>query len=43
MFWDHADTLTYLAWLQEAGFRLIWHRLIPEGTSNHTLVLAQKN
>jgi SAM-dependent methyltransferase len=42
MFWEHADTPTYLAWLQEAGMLVLWHRIIPEGTSNHTLVLAQK-
>jgi cyclopropane fatty-acyl-phospholipid synthase-like methyltransferase len=41
MFWDHADTPTYLGWLQEAGMNVLWHRVIPEGTSNHTLVLAQ--
>lgn len=41
MFWDHADTLTYLAWLREAGMRLLWHRVIPEGASSHTLLLAQ--
>ena len=33
MFWDHADTQTYLAWLEEAGMHLHWHRVIPEGTS----------
>jgi SAM-dependent methyltransferase len=41
MFWDHADTPAYLAWLPEAGMRVLWNRVIPEGTSNHTLVLAQ--
>ena len=24
-----------------AGFDVLWHRVIPEGTSNHTLVLAR--
>ena len=41
MFWDHTDTQTYLAWLRGAGMRVLWHRVIPEGASNHTLVLAQ--
>jgi trans-aconitate methyltransferase len=41
MFWDHADTATYVAWLREVGMNVLWHRIIPEGTSNHTLVLAQ--
>jgi trans-aconitate methyltransferase len=41
MFWDHADSGTYLTWLQDAGMRVLWDRVIPEGASNHTLVLAQ--
>jgi cyclopropane fatty-acyl-phospholipid synthase-like methyltransferase len=41
MFWDHADTATYLAWLQEAGLDPLWHRVIPEGAARHTLVLAR--
>jgi len=40
MFWDHADTATYLRWLQAAQLMPIWHRYIPEGNSGHTLVLA---
>jgi hypothetical protein len=42
MFWDHADTGTYLRWLTAAGLRPIWDRYIPEGDSGHTLVLAQR-
>jgi SAM-dependent methyltransferase len=41
MFWDHADTATYLQWLTAARFIPIWHRYIPEGTSGHTLILAR--
>jgi trans-aconitate methyltransferase len=41
MFWDHADTPTYLALLREAGMNVLWHQVIPEGSSNHSLVLAQ--
>ena len=42
MYWSHADQETYLAWLKEAGFEVLWTRFIPEGTSGHTLVLAKK-
>jgi len=41
MYWDHADTATYLRWLQAARLTPIWHRYIPEGSSGHTLVLAE--
>jgi SAM-dependent methyltransferase len=41
MFWDHADTGTYLRWLRAAGLTPIWNRYIPEGNSGHTLVLAE--
>jgi SAM-dependent methyltransferase len=41
MFWDHADTATYLHWLQAARLTPIWNRHIPEGNSGHTLVLAK--
>jgi len=41
MFWDHADTDTYLRWLGAAGLAPVWHRLIPEGESAHSLVLAR--
>ena len=41
MFWDHADTQTYLRWLSEAGFGVIWHRYVAEGTSRHSLILCR--
>jgi cyclopropane fatty-acyl-phospholipid synthase-like methyltransferase len=41
MFWDHADTATYLRWLTAAGLEPVWHRYIPEGNSGHSLILAQ--
>jgi cyclopropane fatty-acyl-phospholipid synthase-like methyltransferase len=41
MFWDHADTATYLRWLTAAGLEPVWHRYIPEGDSGHSLILAQ--
>ncbi|MDQ1696710.1 MAG: hypothetical protein QOJ03_2063 [Frankiaceae bacterium] len=41
MFWDHADTETYLRWLSDAHLEPVWHRFVPEGASGHTLVLAR--
>jgi cyclopropane fatty-acyl-phospholipid synthase-like methyltransferase len=41
MFWDHADTGTYLRWLRDAGLMPVWHRYVPEGDAGHTLVLAR--
>jgi SAM-dependent methyltransferase len=41
MFWDHADTATYLRWLRAARLTASWNRYIPEGNSGHTLVLAE--
>jgi 2-polyprenyl-3-methyl-5-hydroxy-6-metoxy-1,4-benzoquinol methylase len=43
MFWDHADTDTYLAWLGQAGLELLWHRYVPEGASGHTLIMAERH
>jgi ubiquinone/menaquinone biosynthesis C-methylase UbiE len=40
MFWDHADTATYLDWLAAAQLTPLWHRHIPEGDSGHSLILA---
>jgi SAM-dependent methyltransferase len=40
MFWDHADTDTYLRWLTAAQLRPISARYIPEGDSGHSLILA---
>jgi SAM-dependent methyltransferase len=41
MFWDHADTATYLRWLHAARLTPIWHRYIPEGDSGHSLILSR--
>lgn len=41
MFWDHADTDTYLDWFTAAGLLPQWHRHIPEGDSGHTLLMAR--
>ncbi len=42
MYWSHADRETYLAWLEERGFEVLWTRFIPEGTGGHTLILAKR-
>ena len=41
MFWEHADTDTYLRWFQAARLTPQWHRYIPEGDSGHSLILAR--
>jgi hypothetical protein len=41
MFWDHADTATYLEWFARADLQPVWDRFVPEGDHGHTLVLAQ--
>jgi SAM-dependent methyltransferase len=41
MFWDHADTASYLDWLRAAQLEPRWDRYVPEGTSGHTLVLTE--
>ena len=41
MYWSHADRNTYLRWLDDCGFRVLWDRFVSEATSGHTLLLAQ--
>lgn len=41
MFWDHADTDTYLRWFAAARLEPVWHRYVPEGESGHSLILAR--
>ena len=41
MFWDHADTATYLRWFTAARLVPVWHRYVPEGNSGHSLILAR--
>jgi SAM-dependent methyltransferase len=40
MFWDHADTATYLRWLRAARLTPVWDRFVLEGEAGHSLVLA---
>jgi len=42
MFWDHADADSYLTWLRDERFEVLWHRFVPEGDAGHTLVLARR-
>jgi ubiquinone/menaquinone biosynthesis C-methylase UbiE len=41
MFWDHADTATYLRWLSAARLEPVWHRYVAEGESGHSLILTR--
>jgi SAM-dependent methyltransferase len=41
MFWEHADTATYLRWFAAAQLTPIWDRYVAEGDSGHSLILAQ--
>jgi SAM-dependent methyltransferase len=41
MFWEHAETGSYLDWLEEAGFTPVWDRFVPEGDGGHSLILAR--
>jgi 2-polyprenyl-3-methyl-5-hydroxy-6-metoxy-1,4-benzoquinol methylase len=43
MFWEHAEIDTYLAWLRDDGFDVLWHRFVPEGDTGHELVLARRS
>jgi SAM-dependent methyltransferase len=42
MYWSHADTATYRAWLEDQGFAVCWARFVPEGEGGHSLFLAQR-
>jgi SAM-dependent methyltransferase len=42
MWWSHADEETYLGWLDAAGFDLIERTFVPEGTTGHVFVLAER-
>ncbi|RPJ47325.1 MAG: class I SAM-dependent methyltransferase [Chloroflexi bacterium] len=42
MYWSHADTPTYLQWLDVLGFDILWTSFLPEGENGFNLVLAEK-
>ena len=41
MFWDNADTATYVRWFAPARLAPVWHRFIPEGDGGHGLIMAR--
>jgi SAM-dependent methyltransferase len=41
MWWSHEEIATYLRWLSESGFEVLWNRFVPEDDGGHTLVLAR--
>ncbi len=41
MYWSHADKGTYIHWLMDKGYRVLWSRFIPEGAGGHELIFAQ--
>lgn len=43
MFWSHADSGTYRAWLRDRGMPIVDEEFIPEGDGGHLLVLARKD
>jgi 2-polyprenyl-3-methyl-5-hydroxy-6-metoxy-1,4-benzoquinol methylase len=42
MWWSHADTATYHAWIAQAGLDIIDSRFVAEGRSGHTLLWARR-
>ncbi|GAB3178243.1 methyltransferase family protein [Micromonospora palomenae] len=42
MWWSHADAATYRAWLRHAGLTITSEDFVPEGSSGHTLLWAQR-
>jgi len=42
MYWSTTDEATYLTWLKEIGFSLLWSKFIPEGDGGHVLLLGRR-
>ena len=42
MYWNHADSSTYIKWFSSAGFTIEETKYIPERDSGHTLIIARK-
>lgn len=38
---EQSDEATYLTWLQELEFAVLWTRFIPEDDGRHVLVCAR--
>lgn len=43
MYWSQADRGTYRQWIEGLGYRLIDDIFIPEGSSGHNTLVAQKD
>ena len=43
MYWSHYDAATSLSLVEAAGFELVWHRRVAEGSGGHLIVLAQRH
>ena len=42
MYWSHYDAATSLSLVEAAGFELVWHRRVAEGSGGHLFVLARR-
>jgi 2-polyprenyl-3-methyl-5-hydroxy-6-metoxy-1,4-benzoquinol methylase len=42
MWWSHADTDTYRAWLEQAGLQVTAQGFVPEGDGGHALFWARR-
>ena len=43
MYWSHYDAATSLSLVKAAGFDLVWHRWVADGSGGHLFVLAQRH
>ena len=43
MYWSHYDATTSLSLVEAAGFELVWHRWVADGSGGHLFVLAQRH
>jgi SAM-dependent methyltransferase len=41
MWWSQEEPTTYVRWLSETGFEVLWNRFVPEDDGGHNLVLAR--
>jgi SAM-dependent methyltransferase len=42
MWWSHADTATYRAWIERAGLAVVAEEVVPEGEGAHALFWARR-
>ena len=43
MYWSHYDAKTSLSLVEAAGFGLLWHRSVADGSGSHLFVLARRH